>query len=272
METALHSQPYRESTLYIFGVRVDNTTCRRALERIRHYILHRNGSRAREVFFTNVHSIHLARRDALFHHCLNHADLVLPDGSGLGLAGKFFGTPIIENLNGTDFTPKLLREAGKSGWTVYLLGARPGVAEQCQQYLSRRFPTLKVIGFHHGYFSSEESDVIVKDINSKQPDILLVALGSPFQEKWIVSHVKQLKVKVCLAVGGLFDFLGDFKKRAPLWMRQLGIEWVYRFFQDPKAKWERIFVEIPLFLLKVLVGRLAPRRMRPISTQRRLLS
>ena len=110
-EISGNSTTAEEGTFYLFGVRVDNTRCESALERVRRYARERHGSRAREVFFANVHSIRLARHNPGLRQCINHADLVLADGSGLGLAGKLFGTPIIENLNGTDFTPKEIGRA-----------------------------------------------------------------------------------------------------------------------------------------------------------------
>ncbi|HEY6193302.1 MAG TPA: WecB/TagA/CpsF family glycosyltransferase [Bacteroidota bacterium] len=239
--------------VYILGARVDNTTSDRALSSIRWFVNHHDG-RAREVFFTNVHSIFLSRRNRDFHRHLNDADLVLPDGSGLRLAGRILKTPIAENLNGTDFTPKVLREAETKGWSVYFLGAHPSVIGPCLSHVAESFPNLRIAGAYNGYFSPEEEPLIIEEINSREPDILLVALGSPNQELWIARHAGELKTAVCLAVGGLFDFLARIRRRAPLWMRKLGLEWVYRLLQDPRTKWQRVFIEIPYFLL-LLAGR-----------------
>lgn len=272
MTTTITNNTQKEGRLYLFGVRVDNTRCETALDRIRRFVAHTKGSRAREVFFTNVHSIQLARHNPELRECINHADLVLPDGSGLNLAGKLFGTPIIENLNGTDFTPKVLGEAENKGWTVYLLGAKARVVEQCRERLLDQFPRLNIVGFHHGHFAPDEDQDIVEDINDKGPNILLVALGSPMQEEWIAHHARKLNVGVCLAVGGLFDFVSGVRKRAPSWVRRLGFEWLYRFFQDPKNKWDRIFIEIPSFLILVFASRLAVKRLKPITVERRFSS
>jgi N-acetylglucosaminyldiphosphoundecaprenol N-acetyl-beta-D-mannosaminyltransferase len=259
----------QEGTYYLFGVRVDNTRCESALERIRAYATQRVGSRAREVFFTNVHSIHLARHDPELRQCINHADLVLADGSGLNLAGKLFGSPIIENLNGTDFTPKVLSEALRNGWTVYLLGAAENVVRRCRDRLLKEFPGLKIAGFHHGHFPPAEEGSIVEEINRKRPNILLVALGSPLQERWIARHARELRVGVCVAVGGLFDFISGARTRAPHWVRALGIEWIYRFLQDPKSKWDRVVIEIPSFIGQLLLNRFALRKVKPAWVRRR---
>jgi N-acetylglucosaminyldiphosphoundecaprenol N-acetyl-beta-D-mannosaminyltransferase len=272
MTTKVSNRIQEEKTIYLLGGRVDNTGYETALKRIRRFIAHKNGSRAREVFFTNVHSMHLARRNPMLRRCINRADMVLADGSGLSLAGKLFGTPIIENLNGTDFTPRILNEAEINGWTVYLLGAEAHVVEQCRERLLSKYLRLKIVGFHHGHLVREEDQIIVNDINEKKPNILLVALGSPLQEEWIAHHARILNVGVCLAVGGLFDFLSGIHKRAPLWMRRMGMEWLFRFFQDPKTKWGRIFIEIPSFLMLLLASRIAVKRFKPVIVERRLSS
>lgn len=272
MATTLTNSVQEEGTIYLFGVKVDNTRYETALKYIHRFIVNNNGFRARQVFFANVHSIHLARHNPELRQCINRADLVLPDGSGLNLAGKLLGTPIIENLNGTDFTPKVLSEAEANGWTVYLLGSEAHIVEQCRERILHKYSRLKIVGFRHGNFLHEEDQLIVEDINEKRPDILLVALGSPIQEKWIAQHALKLNAGVCLAVGGLFDFLSGIRKRAPLWMRRLGMEWLYRFFQNPINKWDRIFIEIPLFLVLLFVSRFAFKRPKPVDVGRRFSS
>jgi exopolysaccharide biosynthesis WecB/TagA/CpsF family protein len=257
---------------FFLGVRVDNTNAQGALDQIRTYAMRRPQGPPRKIFFTNVHTIHLARRDETFMQAINKADVVLPDGSGLWLAGKLMHKPIIENLNGTDFSPKVLEEAAVQGWSVYLLGGRQGVAERCRKILAQRFPKLHVVGTFHGHFSEEEEHVIIDDINVKKPDILLVALGSPLQELWIERNAPFIKVKLCFAVGGFFDFLSGEYQRAPQWIRRIGCEWLYRFLQDPKTKWDRVAIEIPLFLASILTRRLFPGKMKGFSGRRRFVS
>lgn len=236
-------------TRYYMDVRVDNLSLDEALRQVENLIKQAEDDGVpRQVFFTNVHSIHLARKNNRFQQYLDQADLVLPDGSGLKIAGKVLNMPILENLNGTDFTPKVCRMAEVGGWSMYLLGAKENVVKNCFDNMRSRFPNLSLAGYHNGYFSGEEENEIIAEINEKKPDILLVALGSPYQEKWVAQNADRLDVNVCFAVGGLFDFMSNEVERAPLWMRKLGIEWLFRFLQDPKAKWDRIFIEIPVFL------------------------
>ncbi len=247
-------------TFFLLGSRIDNLDGDTARKIIRHYIVHQH--RARKVFFTNVHTIYLSLFDPLLRLSVNAADLVLADGSGLKIGGKLMGHPIRENLNGTDFTPTVLRDAEREGWSVYLLGATDESVALCAANLRRTFPSLRISGWHDGYFRPEEEQAIVADINAAHPDILLVALGTPAQESWCIRNGHRLNVKVCMAVGGLFDFLSLRRRRAPGWLRGLGLEWVYRFLVEPKAKWNRVLIEIPVYLGLLAVRTLLPKPLR----------
>lgn len=244
-------KPTRERT-NILGVAFDNTDTQTALNELCRALSDGHGRRMKKVFFANVHTIQLARRSREYQLSVNAADWLFPDGSGITIAGLLSGTPVRENLNGTDFTPRLLREAELQGWSVYLFGARPNVLRSCLATIRHRFPRLIVAGSHPGYFAEQQEGEIVRDINRCRPDVLLVALGSPLQEVWIQRHQHELHAVLAMAVGGLFDFLSGKRKRAPVWMRKLGIEWAFRFLQDPREKWNRVFVEIPMFLTRVV--------------------
>lgn len=243
-------------TDYFLDVRVDIMDRHTAHEIVRNFINDDSAFGSRTVFFTNVHSIHLARHDREFKEYIDRADLVLPDGSGLKIAGNLLDKPIMDNLNGTDFTPEIFEMARHHGWSVFLFGARKDVVERCRTRIDENFPGLQVKGIHHGYIKDTEEEMVIETINRTRPDIVLVALGSPRQEKWITTNAGRLNAKVCLAVGGLFDFIAGEKRRAPRWMRQMGIEWLHRFLISPRDKWYRIIVEIPWFLYRVLAIRI----------------
>lgn len=259
------------NTNYYLDVRADSIDLSQALDQVESFIEScKQGREAKKIYFTNVHSILTARVDKELKEHINHADLVLPDGSGLAIAGKILKKPIIENLNGTDFTPKVCRLAEEKGWSVYLVGAQEEVVNNCVKNLGNQFPALAISGYHNGYFNEQEELKIISEIKARKPDIVLVALGTPYQEKWIARHAEDLQGCVCFAVGGLFDFLANIVKRAPLWMRKTGIEWLYRFMQDPSGKWRRIVVEIPVFLTRIMVekayyGRYSTRRYRKME-------
>ncbi len=168
---------------------------------------------------------------------------------------------------------KLCQLAVEKGYSLYLLGSYPGIAEEAALNLKKRYPDLKIVGTHQGYFNSpvkknkenkdkirvnqekkEEEAEVIREINQWQPDILLVGMGVPRQEKWIVSNREKLKVSICIGVGGSFDVLSGRIPRAPLWMQRHGMEWIYRSIRQPK----RIFRVLPLFhfIWLVMVGKI----------------
>jgi N-acetylglucosaminyldiphosphoundecaprenol N-acetyl-beta-D-mannosaminyltransferase len=244
--------------IYVQGVRVDNIDAPTALDTVKAYTRAEVPGVCRTIVFTNVHTIHLSRSNISLLNSVNGADLVLPDGSGLKIAGRLYRRPIVENLNGTDFTPRVLAEAEKGGWKVYLLGGRPDVIGTASKRLLELFPALRVVGAHQGHFDCDEEQTIIEEINMLEPDILLVGMGSPIQEQWITSNAPRLRVKASFAVGGFFDFLAGDKRRAPAWIRRIGAEWLFRFSQDPATKWQRVFIEIPVFMVLLLAGRVFP--------------
>jgi len=252
---------------YFQGVRIDNVSAQQALHVVETHLANHDRRNALRVFFPNVHSIHLARQDKEFLSCINEADLLLPDGSGLMIAGKILGRPIVENLNGTDFIPKVLQRAEERGWSVYLFGALPHIIEECRNRIQAAHPRLKIVGHHQGHIPEGEDSSIIADINEKAPNIILVALGSPLQEKWVARNAAKMNAGVCFAVGGLFDFLAGKYRRAPVWMRRIGAEFIYRFVQDPRSKWRRLLIEQPLFLMLIFGERFIPRRARSFSNR-----
>jgi N-acetylglucosaminyldiphosphoundecaprenol N-acetyl-beta-D-mannosaminyltransferase len=239
----------------IDDVRFDNVDRETALSTVRRFLDAPEGDVPRVVNFVNVHSIHLARADRSLYAALHASDLVLPDGSGLAFAGRLSGKPIRENLNGTDFIPLVLGEAERSGRTVYLLGAKREIINACRIRIGELYPALRIVGWRQGHFNEEEERGIIDEIRETRPDILLVGMGTPAQELWISRNARNLSARVCFGVGGLFDFLSGMTPRAPRWMRRVGLEWVYRFVHDPASKWDRVLVEIPLFVLRAVAGR-----------------
>ncbi len=244
---------------YFLGVRVDQIDSNEALNKVQQLVNTRSEV-LNPIYFVNVHSIFLALQNHKLMEQLNNASLTLADGSGLDWAGKILDQPILENLNGTDFTPKVLEMAQKENWSVYFLGAGEEVIEKAQQRIRNDFPELEIAGYHHGYFRAEEERLIIDDINKCKPDILLVGMGSPVQENWIWERREELNVSAAFAIGGLFDFLAGEFPRAPLWMRKIGLEWVYRFWNDPGSKWKRVLIEIPLFLPIIIMAELIPKK------------
>jgi N-acetylglucosaminyldiphosphoundecaprenol N-acetyl-beta-D-mannosaminyltransferase len=251
--------------LRVLGVRVDNLTMDETLARV--VGAARKGETLRAAF-VNTDCLNQSVGSDEYRRNLDGADLVLADGIGIRLAGRILGTGVRANVNGTDLFPMLCERAVREGLSIFLLGARPGVAEAVADTMQKSMPRLKIAGFRDGYWSREQEDEIVAEVAASRADILLVALGAPRQDLWIARHHDRLRVPVALGVGGLFDFYSGRIPRAPLWLRELGLEWIWRLFQEPGRMWRRYVIGNPLFLIRVLRQRLdGSSRRRAFSTE-----
>lgn len=214
------------------------------------------GDRPALVAYANAHTLNLASRDSGYREVLRSADIVLNDGAGLDIAGRLFGKPFPENLNGSDFNPAILEEAAARGWPVFFLGARPGVAEEAARRLAPRIAGLRVVGTRDGYFPASESEAVAREIAATGAGLLMVAMGNPLQETWLSRHLETTGARLGVGVGAFLDFSAGVVPRAPAWMNRLWLEWLYRLIQEPRRMWRRYVVGNPLFLLRVLRARL----------------
>ncbi len=243
-------------TVEILGVPVARLTAAAAREElVRLY----ERDRPALLAYANAHTLNLASRDSGYRDVLRSADIVLNDGAGLDIAGRLFGKPFPANLNGTDFNPVILEEAAARGWPVFVLGARPGVAEEAARRLSERIPGLKDVGTRDGYFADSESDAVARSIAATGAGLLMVAMGNPLQEQWLNRHLEATGVRLGVGVGAFLDFSAGVVPRAPAWMNRLWLEWAYRLWQEPRRMWRRYVLGNPLFLLRVLRARIFTR-------------
>lgn len=204
-----------------------------------------------KVSFLNAHNANIACSEKEFAAALDDF-LVLADGVGVDLAARWlYGAPFPDNLNGTDFVPALL-EASELPLTVALLGAKRANAERAAERLAEIAPKHRFVVVHDGFFTASEEPKIVADIGALRPDILLVAMGVPRQEFWIARNLGPEHCTLPIAVGALLDFLSGSVPRAPAWMRQLRLEWLFRLIIEPGRLWRRYIVGNPLFLFRVL--------------------
>lgn len=233
----------------LMGVRIDNLTMAETLDRL---FIRVRTKQPSHVCFVNADCFNIAFRDPEYGAILNSAGLVLADGVGVKLAGKLLGQEIKQNVNGTDLFPRLCERSETEGARIYFLGARPGVAEKVVAWARNQYPELVVAGWHDGYFDDAKQAVIIDDIRASGADILLTAFGVPMQEKWIFKHLTETGVSIALGVGGLFDFYSGRISRAPVWMREIGMEWFYRFLQEPSRMWKRYFVGNGIFIWRVM--------------------
>jgi len=234
--------------LNICGVEIVNTTMNEALD----FIIERAGDRiATQICFANPDCLNIAYKNRAYAQILSDADRVLPDGIGIHLACRLKGVEMVENVNGTDLFPRLCERLERTGLSLYLLGARPGLAERAATAMRDRFPNLKISGCRQGYFTADEEPQVIDEINRSNADILLVGTGAPSQDIWIARHRAELTPAVCIGVGGLFDFYSGRIPRAPQWIRELGLEWGWRLAMEPRRMWQRYLIGNPKFLYRV---------------------
>lgn len=201
----------------------------------------------------NPEFVMLANKDPEFRALLNGADLTIPDGIGVVYAAKLLGTPLKARVPGIDFASGLMETMNANGGgRVYLLGARPGVAEDAARNLSKRYPSLTFCGCHDGYF--QEDGPVAEAVRAARPDLLLVCLGALKQERWMVSHGPETGAHLAIGLGGALDVYAGRVERAPEGWQKLGLEWLYRLKSEPKRIGR--MAKLPLFLLGAVGARL----------------
>ncbi|WP_320122795.1 WecB/TagA/CpsF family glycosyltransferase [uncultured Sphaerochaeta sp.] len=233
--------------LEILGLNITNITKEEALDRI-----DATTESLHTMHFVNAHCINVAAKDAEYHAILANADALFADGSGIRLAGSTLGCPIVDNVNGTDLFPLLCSRFAKTGKRMFLLGSAPGVAEKAARWAEEYTGSSIIAGTYHGYFKTGEESSVIEAINASGAELLLVALGVPRQEKWIASVRSLLQVPLCMGVGALFDFYSGTVSRAPLWMRKIGLEWVWRLLLEPGRMWRRYIVGNVVFIVRLM--------------------
>ncbi len=198
----------------------------------------------------NSEIVQNASKDPELKSLIASADLIIPDGIGLVYASKLMGCPLSERVTGIDFLESIIQYLSETGESIFFFGSKPGVADAAAEKMAEKYPGLKVAGTHHGYFKPEEEEDIVRRINESGADFLCVALGAPKQEKFIAAYRQQLSVRGAIGVGGSLDVWAGNLKRAPEFYRKHGLEWLYRFIQQP-TRFKRMLA-LPAFMLRVI--------------------
>lgn len=237
----------------LFGVRFDRVSLPEALGRIERWIEEGPPRRARLVVTPDTTALMRARRDPLLRWVYHQADLVTPDGAGIVWASRCLRTPLKERVSGIDLVEELFRRSAMKGYRFFFLGAKPGVAQAAARRTQKRYPGLQIVGTHHGYFSPQEEPLLLEGIHAARPDVLLVGLGVPKQELWMLRNRAALEVPVMIGVGGSLDVLSGRLPRAPKSWQQLGLEWLWRVLREPQ-RLGRVRT-IPQFMALVLLQR-----------------
>lgn len=211
------------------------------------------------VQYINIHAINLAQSLPWFKSFLNHADLTYCDGYGVNLAAKILGASIPYRYTLPDWFSELAASCNREGHSIFILGAKPGVAEIAASRTLEKLPGLKIVGTHHGYFDKNgtrpECQSVIEMINKSNPDILAIGLGMPLQEKWLMENREKLNAWVALPMGAAIDYLAGTTPRAPRWITDHGLEWLGRLALEPKRLWKRYLLGIPVFYYNVIKQR-----------------
>lgn len=189
----------------------------------------------------NVAKLVNMQKDAQLAESVKACDLINIDGMGVVLGARFLGYEVPERVAGVDLFYQLLSMSAQKGFSVFLLGAKTEVVEEAKNKVLKLYPNLEVAGFHHGYFWDNEQKVVDK-IKASGARLLFVAITSPKKENFINKYQEQLGVDFVMGVGGTFDVVAGKVKRAPLWMQNNGLEWLYRVIQEPRRMWKRYLV------------------------------
>ena len=238
-------------------VSFDNVNMEQAVQRISKML---DGAQAQQVSFVNPACVNIASSDRGYRRLLARAALVLPDGIGIKIAANMLGVPLKQNVNGTDLFPRLCELFERRNASIFLLGGQPGVAERVAEEIRSRWPALRIAGLRDGFFSVAQEGEVAAQVSASGADAVLVARGVPMQDVFIDRHLHQLGVKVAIGVGGLFDFVSGRINRAPTWMRDSGLEWIYRLLQEPSRMWRRYLLGNFTFLGRILLQRLGLRQ------------
>lgn len=231
----------------ILGVNVDKVTYEEAVGSIMK-MLNEPGNHT--VFTPNAEIIYRAYKDENFCDILNSADLLTADGIGVVYASKILGNSVPERVAGFDVSCGVINEIAQTGHRLYLFGGKPGVCEMAAEHLKEEYPLINIAGMRDGYFTPEENDTIIDDINASGADLVFVCLGAPKQENWIFENREKLNCHVMMGVGGTLDVLAGTAERAPEIWCDLGFEWLYRLIKEPKRFFR--MMALPKFALTVI--------------------
>lgn len=229
-------------SLIMLSVPVDDLTMDRALSRIEEFIASgRASGRSHQVATVNADFVVNALHDPELRHILQAADMATADGMPLVWGARLLGVPLTERVTGADMVPAIAERAAAKGYSLYLLGAAPGVAARAGEILQERYPGLIIAGVDSPPKRSilEIDRAVLDRIKAAKPDILLVAFGNPKQEKWISMYARELGVPLSIGIGGTLDLIAGVTRRAPRWMQRSGCEWLYRMAQEPQRLWKR---------------------------------
>lgn len=224
----------------MMGCQIDNLSMEETLQTVEGFI---QSGKPHQHVVVNVDKLVKAERDAELRRIINECALINVDGMPVVWASRLLGKPLKERVAGVDLFEALMRRSAAKGWRVYLLGAREEVVSEVKRLYEIKYPGLVVAGYRNGYWSEAEEPGVVADITAARADLLFVAISSPKKEHFLGQYQDQMKIPFAMGVGGTFDVAVGRVKRAPVWMQKSGLEWFYRFLQEPRRMFRRYFIE-----------------------------
>jgi N-acetylglucosaminyldiphosphoundecaprenol N-acetyl-beta-D-mannosaminyltransferase len=247
------------------GIEFDNVTMKEAVAAIAR--MAQKSAAPRIVCTANLDHLATIRKDDDFRRVYENADFVVADGMPLVWLSRFSGVQLQERVAGSDLFWELGRASASTGMRLFFLGGQPCAAEEAADVLRVKFPGAQIVGTYCppvGTLEDPQEDARICDMIVKaEPDVLLVGLGSPKQEKWIVAHKERLGVPVSIGVGAAFDMAAGKVRRAPVWVQRAGLEWSFRLLQEPRRLWKRYFGRDIPFLFKLIAQTIGERQRMP---------
>lgn len=216
----------------------------------------------RTVFYANAHVVNQVCRDEHLMSAFQAADLVYTDGAGVAWAAEYLHGVHLTKMTGADWIHAYCQVAVKNGLRTYILAGQPSVAEAASvaevasANLVQQYEELAIVGSRDGFFSPEQNDLVIQDINQAEPDVVFVGMGTPHQELWLNRNRAALNAPVCWAVGALFDYVSGYERRVPAILYACHLEWLWRLISDPRGKWRRYLLGNPEFIYRVVKHRL----------------
>jgi N-acetylglucosaminyldiphosphoundecaprenol N-acetyl-beta-D-mannosaminyltransferase len=229
----------------LMGCKIDNLSMEETLNTVEGFIA---SGKPHQHVVVNVDKLVKARDNTELRNIINNCALINADGMPVVWASRLLGKPLKERVAGVDLFEALMKRSAEKGWRVYLLGAKEEIVSRVKQIYEIRFPNLQFAGYRNGYWKPEEESAVVDQITQARADILFVAISSPKKEQFLGTYQAQMRIPFAMGVGGTFDVAAGKVKRAPRWMQRSGLEWFYRFLQEPRRMFRRYFIDDMAFV------------------------
>jgi len=229
----------KEERFNFLGLKFNNYTMAQTIKKLEYFI---NTKRPHMVSTITAELAVRANENQALREIYNHADLLTIDSFVVYYAARLFRKPAARPVHATRLALRFLDVMNDKAYSLYVLGAKDEIVRRAVDNLKIKYPRVNIVGFHHGYFDFNSDRELVREIKEKKPDVLFVAMSSPLKETFISKNLKEISVPVCIAVGGGVDIMANKSRLAPLWVSQMGLEWFYRFIQEPGRMWKRYLV------------------------------